>query len=315
MPNESMNRQRTSAVVISSREQPAQVIEALNSLCVEPSPVELVDVVVNGNVALAESLAVLMLRRGKSSCRVRLWRLAFGDKAHALNEYIHRIWPGRGPVLFVDGYVRVRPDSALLLQRAIHESAGALAAAAVPSAGPGAAKLAAAMRTEGGLHGNLFLLSEQATQGLRTCEFKLPLGLYRTDSTLGAALSFNLDPSKNSWDSKRRIVLVEGATWDIDQAPMWHLTEMRGRWKRLRRQAQGVLENCAVRDLFAVHRQPIRALPANAQALVAGWRQSDPESFETTLRKFHVRKAWRDLNLPRDWSLAQVEPVCLLDLQ
>lgn len=304
----------TCAALISSRESPSQVAKAVQAL--QSAQVPTIDVLVNGNADLAAAVADLLKATGLGSSKhLRVWALRLGDKAHALNEYLHHIWPGLQPVLFVDGYVKVRPDAPLLLRRALDASPDALAAAAMPTAGPGSAALARAMRADGGLHGNLFLVSAPAAAALKDQGFRLPLGLYRTDATLGAALSFNLAPARHPWEPLRRIVLVEGATWDIDQQPWWQWQNWRTRWRRLQRQAQGMLENRAVRNLFAERGLSVASLPHDVRGLIEGWRQADGESFNNLLRRPGVRGAWQRLNRACDWTTAQASPCCLLDLR
>ena len=178
---------KTAAVVIASRETAHTLLATLDALQRAIQAPTLIDVVVNGNPALASQLLTLLrsrqlLQRSTSSA-LRLWTLALGDKAHSMNEYLHRIWPGHAPAYFVDGYVRVRADAPALLAQALAADPGALAAAGVPGSGRTAAAMRAQMRDEGGLHGNFFLLGVPALKALRAMDFRLPVGLYRTDAT------------------------------------------------------------------------------------------------------------------------------------
>ena len=308
----------TAAVVIASRETAHTLLATLDALQRALQPPALIDVVVNGNPALASQLLTLLrsrqlLQRSTSSA-LRLWTLALGDKAHSMNEYLHRIWPGHAPAYFVDGYVRVRADAPALLAQALAADPGALAAAGVPGSGRTAAAMRAQMRDEGGLHGNFFLLGVPALKALRAMDFRLPVGLYRTDATLGAALSFGLDPSKNGWEPLRFIHVEDRARWDVDAEPWWRLSEIRTRWRRRQRQAQGALENRAVRNLYAERRSAVASLPATVRDLVLGWQAADTADCEALLgTRRQIRRAFELMVVPRDGASAQHPPELLFD--
>ena len=83
----------TAAVVIASRETAHTLLATLDALQRAIQAPTLIDVVVNGNPALASQLLTLLrsrqlLQRSTSSA-LRLWTLALGDKAHSMNEYLH----------------------------------------------------------------------------------------------------------------------------------------------------------------------------------------------------------------------------------
>ena len=303
----------TAAVVIASRESAATLLATLAALQGADQAPALIDLVVNGNHSLAsQMLAVLPSRPAPLNWalpRLRLWSLPLGDKAHAMNEYLHRIWPGNAPAFFVDGYVRVRAEAPALLAQALATAPGVLAATGVPGSGRTAASMRAQMRTEGGLHGNFFVLGVPALKALRALKFRLPLGLYRTDATLGAALSFGLDPSKNGWDPLRHIRVEDRARWDVEAKPWWQLAEMKAQWRRRQRQAQGRLENRSVRNLYAERRSPISVLPSTARDLVLGWQAAERADFLAMLASSQqVRRAFDRLLMTRDWTSARSAP-------
>jgi len=289
--------------IFTSREAPDVLLNSVRAALSAAAHPTCIDVLVNGNRVLADHLCPLLVGLtplGTSS--LRLWFLPLGDKAATFNRYVHEIWPGSALAFFVDGYVRVRPDAFSRISEALHSHPAALAASGVPNTDFINRALRQQMLREGGMHGNLYALSRDTLERMRAIGYRLPLGIYRTDPTLAAALSFNLDPSQFDWQLKERIATVEGASWDIDRQPWWFPSELRGRWLRRARQAQGVLENRAVRHHFAQQRRSPAALPETAAELVSSWAADDPKSFEAAMRRRGLRAAWQSLKRGRDWS-------------
>lgn len=153
-----------------------------------------VDVLVNGNPALAVAVAQ-EVRDGVAP--VRVWSIALGDKAHAWNEYLHRIWPGDRPALFIDGYADVGREALRGLHHRLGQAGGPARAAAGRRALP---RLDEPVLKTGGMHANLHAIDTATMAEMRCAGFRLPLGLYRTDSLIGAVLGFGLDPANHDWE-------------------------------------------------------------------------------------------------------------------
>lgn len=272
-----------------------------------------IDVLVNGNPHLVEQLAKTKLDC-PDACTLRLWNIAQGDKAHAWNEYVHRIWPGQGDAFFLDGYVEVEADAFDALHEALAASPDALGATGIPTSGRSAQQLRAAMLRDGGFHGNLNVLRAHVMQKLRDASFRLPLGLYRTDSLTGALLMFGLDPAAHQWD-KQRIAVVPGAAWKVRSLGRVTLKSLVSHCKRILRQAQGELENRAVREHLAVRRLAPSLLAPTSQALINGWIAEQPSQARQLFRKHPLcaYAAWR-LRAPRDWSAASLSPSLVANL-
>ncbi|HEV2608905.1 MAG TPA: hypothetical protein VGU61_01460 [Noviherbaspirillum sp.] len=276
-----------------------------------------IDVLVNGNRALADQFSEYVdeFRRRRmdnqttDNAVVRVWFIPFGDKAHAWNVYLHTIWPGGDVGYFIDGYVQVRPDAFLLLDEGLTTTTGALGATGIPTSGRSARNLASQMLTEGGMHGNLHAIRGSAISNLKQTGFRLPLGLYRTDSLIGAVLMFRLDPAKNEWDPKRVFVHPQ-VTWHVASASLWTLKDLSAQYKRKLRQAQGALENRAVREHLAIGKRDPVLLPRTTNELVNRWLAAHPEqatqAFVSQPLTFY---AARKLRQHRDWSIADLPPV------
>jgi hypothetical protein len=267
------------------------------------------DVLINGNRLLSEQTAALLTQMSvPEKHTVRVWFIAFGDKAHAWNEYLHRIWQPSDMAFFIDGYVQVRPDAFELVRQAFDREQLALCVTGVPSVGRSADFQRRKMLASGGLQGNFHAIRGSAMGELRAAGFRLPLGLYRTDSLIGAVLMFHLDPAKNQWDP-RRVYVQDGATWNMAQTPWWYPSNLKGHFKRKLRQAQGLLENQAVRQHLSVARALPQSMPRTVNELVNGWTASDPALARSLyLKNPLILKAARALRRERDFSAADRAP-------
>lgn len=239
-------------------------------------PLGTVDVIVNGNRELADALvASPQVHAVAGSLRLRVWSIPVADKANAWNEYVHHIWGGEGVAFFIDGYVRLHPDAVKRLGAAVTARADALGGTGVPTGGRTARSVRESLVREGGYHGNFCCLTAAAMAELRRRGIRLPRGLYRVDSLMGALISFRLRPDLHPW-APRSIAVAADASWDVDEKRWWRWRDLRAKWSRLSRQAVGHLENAAVRDHLAVRRAAPEQLPATAVELVADWARRCP---------------------------------------
>lgn len=272
----------------------------------------MINILINGNEALATAMAPrLESMRPREGVQLRLWFIAKGDKAHTWNTYVHQICEGAATVFFIDGYACVREDSLFLIARRLAERSDALAATGVPSAGRSAPALRAAMLAQGGIHGNLYALSGAAIGLLRKRDFKLPVGLYRTDPLMGAVLMYAADPAGQKWQ-RHRIEVVDGATWDIDAPAMSFLSNLKASWKRRLRQAQGELENCATRDHLSIRKLAPGAMARDVRTFIIDWADRHPD--EIARMRWRHPLVYRSLcNLPAaDNRLVDVAPRLLV---
>lgn len=274
-----------------------------------------IDVLINGSQVLAEQFADLAASLAVHTCTLRVWSIAAPDKAHTWNEYVHRIWDAgahSGAItFFIDGYARVKPDALDAIERRLALAPHALAASGVPSCGRSARRLREQMLGKGGIHGNLYAVTGEGMEALRHSGFRLPLGLYRTDPMLGAALTFRLDPVNSQW-TRGSVVAVAEATWDVDEISALNYKNIVAYFKRRLRQAYGVLESRAFRDHMSIKRLPLQALPATSQDMVNNWLKAQPEQARSLFRRQpSCLYAARQLRLPRNWSATQVAPVLL----
>ena len=146
---------------------------------------------------------------------------------------------------------------------------------------------------------------------LKARDFRLPVGLYRNDSLLGAVLNYNLDPVRCTWEPAR-VLVHPRATWGLHADPMSLQQRIRMHVKRLIRQSQGALENRAVRDHLSLQRRAPEALPAMVSTLVGGWVANHRrDAFRMFLRNPLTRFAYNKLRRPPNLIGIDVPPELL----
>jgi hypothetical protein len=268
-----------------------------------------IDVLVNGNHDLAVNFADVAASIATDGCTLRVWSITAPDKAHTWNEYIHRIWDTGGLTFFIDGYARVRPDAFAAIEQRLAALPNAMAASGVPTSGRSARRLREQMLRSGGIHGNLYALKATSIQAILDAGFRLPLGLYRNDGLLGAALCYRFDPASTRWQ-RGTIVAVAEATWDVSGISELSYKNVVGYFKRRLRQAQGMLENRAFHEHMAIKRLSPQSLPATTQDMINDWLRKQPAQARVLfLKQPACLYAARQMRIPRDWSATRVPPV------
>lgn len=311
LPSSSADHYPWSVAVLASRERPDELLATIRALLQAGSTPVIIDVLVNGNQALAQSVwesTRAHSEPGRIAC-VRTWYLALGDKANTWNQYVHGIWPGGGITFFVDGYARIAPDALGLLAAGLVCSPAALAATGVPSSGRTASQLRSLALREGHLHGNLFAFRPSVMEELRRRTIRLPLGLYGYDGLIGALIAFALDPSAHEWDAKSRILVSPDVTWTHEALKWWRPADLKTHFQRTRKRSLRALVVRAVRDHLHIRRQPPEQMPRTIAELVLTWAEQNPQELHALLKQSPLsRTALKQLRLPRDWSLADKPP-------
>jgi len=295
-----------SIAIFSSRESLDTLVGSVGAvLGATTDAIATIDVVVNGNQALSSDIAryVEALRPGdRAATLMRVWYIPVADKAHAWNQYLRDIWEKSDVAFFVDGYTQVMPDALQLISEGLRAKPNALAASGVPSIGRSSSVLREQMLREGGLHGNLFAVRGDVLEQMRTIGFQLPVGMYRVDGTLGAVICFALDPAKNDWDPSR-VLVHPRATWLFNPLNWRSAAHVRAHFNRVMRQAQGVLENLAVREHLAIQKRAPQDLPRTSAELVLTWIRSFPLAAAKAFVKNPICLiAAHRLRRPRDWT-------------
>jgi hypothetical protein len=301
-----------SVAIFSSRETEATLLLSIAAAATAVAGVEaVIDVIINGNPLMADGIGRHIAENGRflgNRPRIRVWSIGIADKSNALNQYIHEIWPGSEIAFFIDGYVQVLPDALVHIGNGLEKVRDALAGSGVATMGSSAE----AHRKSGEPHGNLFAIRGQVLADFRRVGFRLPLGLYRTDATLFAVIRFRLNPADHEWDP-RRILVVPQATWIFRPLSWWKPNDIRSHVKRMMRQAQGDLENLAVREHLALLKRRPEDLQGTTLELVRSWIESSPADATRTYLRNPLRliAARRLLRSRTDWTKAATPPALI----
>jgi hypothetical protein len=299
-----------SVAIFSSRETIQTLMSTIDAVLKAANDVAtVVDVMINGNRGLADEAGrriETLQPVGRPQKLIRVWHIQVGDKAHAWNQYVHDILPPSDVAFFVDGYAQVMPDALKLISDGFKDAPKAFAASGVPTIGRSAGTQTEIMLREGGIHGSLYAVRGDFVGQLRSINFRLPLGIYRTDPVLGAAICFTLDPARNDWESAR-IFVHPRATWKIRPLSFLSLADVRSHFKKIMRQAQGALENLAVRQHLAIEKKTPQSLPRTSAELIEAWIAANPAmAFKAMLKNPLCLIAARRIRRVRDWSEASV---------
>jgi hypothetical protein len=213
---------------------------------------------------------------------ISVWFFALADKANCMNRYWHDIKPDAEMHFFVDGYVKLLPDSFSKIIDA-HRIKQSHAYSGIPANGRSSKMLRQQMTTIGGIHGNLFMLPQDTVDNIRNTNFRLPLGIYRTDPTMAALLCFDFHPERTEWQPGM-IQVVPESGWYFENLRWYKLRDVKAHFLRKRRQAVGFIENRAIRQTFAIEKKPANSLPELATDLCLNYLAKYPLSLTDYLK-------------------------------
>lgn len=276
----------TAVVVFAYRETIKVLVDTLEAARFGTDESTVIEVLVNGNSALAETLAGWAVGHASDWTRLRIWSIDYGDKANAWNQYFHKLWHGESQTFFIDGYVTIRHDAVRLLSQTLMNNPHAWGGCGIPSGSRSANSLAAQMLDGGGFHGNFCCIKGTAIEQIKRRNILLPIGLYRTDSLVGALLAFGLDPARNKWDA-RKLIVAPQVTWDTPPKYWWRYADIKAEFKRKFRQSKGDLENAAVKNFLVQRKEYPENLPRTIQEMLAKWIDCFPEDLKA-IRKRNI---------------------------
>ncbi len=258
---------------IASRES-LYTLQKTLACCIDAAQMQhapvVINILVNGNPALYDQLVDASKEIQFDASKpvdVNLFHYETGDKSNTVNEYIYSFRNKALIHVLIDGYVWVHADTLLKIDRELHRKPF-LAATGIPSMGRGARVLREQMLKEGGMHGNMCILSDACLSKIVEHDFRIPVFLYRSDGLLGAIINFNFEPASNAWDS-RRVKVISDLTWTIPQGQLLHPRLIVVYFKRRLRQLQGNIENRAIKRLLSDEKREIGELPDNVYQLCA----------------------------------------------
>jgi glycosyltransferase involved in cell wall biosynthesis len=197
-----------------------------------------------------------------------VFQIAYADKSNAWNQYVHAIRPRAQVHFFVDGYVWTEASAFAAMATTLKDAPTAHAANGAVLPDPQG-------RTQmmPGLHGSLHALRGTFVDRLRDRNIRLPIGLYWGDGLIGAMAHYDLDVIKNSWDNSR-VLQVSSAVARYRKRRFWRRHDVMRHARRLVRQAQGRMQNAALKEL--VKSTNFEGLPRYAPPMVVEWVDRDP---------------------------------------
>ena len=224
--------------------------------------------------------------------------IPWGDKANAWNQYVYGLRRPARWHLFADGYLILDP-------RGLREMAGLLeagppqrAATGVPSGDhPGSRHMRHFVHTHGGILGGLHALRGDLLEDIVARRLLIPWGLYRGDGLIGSFACHDLDPVHNPWN-RERVLVCDDARWYGRRPSKLSRRDLARHARRLVRQAQGRMENRAIRHI--IFQGGYEGLPESAAELIALARVLGPAKhergpFRRPLRALAARRAVADV--------------------
>jgi hypothetical protein len=204
-------------------------------------------IIVNGSSDNSAVLAREATLRHGLTCRI--YTLAFGDKANAINQFFYRVREDARFYFFVDGYTRISPAAFLAMDRCLSDRPEVVAATGVAANGRTMPLATAEVVDRGGqLHGQLHALRRDFIDRLVGRGIRLPIGLYYGDGLVGSMVMHDLDPLHIEWKTTRIAGLAD-ATYEIPTLSLYRPRDLRRQFNRKIRQMRGRLENAAIRSI------------------------------------------------------------------
>ncbi|MHB1232215.1 MAG: glycosyltransferase family A protein [Burkholderiales bacterium] len=212
-----------------------------------------------------------------------LMNIEVGDKSNAWNVFVHEIRTNADVFCFLDGDCEILPGSLDALEKCMENNPTANAIAGIPADNVGKIFRNAMLR-DGGLAGNLYVLSKGFVERIREADIRLPFGLIGDDSLVGALAYWDLNP-KGSWD-KTKIVICEGARFSYTPLSYFSFHDVRLYYRRKIRYSLRRIQINLMKKPLKEH--GLTAIPRNVDELYSNY-SSD------------IRLAWRGIETWFDW--------------
>ena len=232
--------------------------------------------------------------------KITVHELPVGDKAHAWNEYVHRLAGDAAIHVFLDGDIRPSPGAIPALRTALRNAPRAYGAAALPASGRSQRYWAAQLLENNYLSGNLYALSQTALTRFRNEEIRLPFGAKGEDGIISYLLLTDFAGGEND-RHKERIAMALDATFEFDpltfnarDAAIYH--------RRLRRYSERHFQKSILYPQLKA--QGISAMPDNIYSIYTN----------NALRRLRPRRDpvnyWFDMATlqPTSTSFARINP-------
>jgi hypothetical protein len=255
-----------------------------------------VTIIVNGSTDKSAELARQAAERHAIPCKVYV--IAEGDKANAINQFFYEIREDARLYFFVDGYTKIGPAAFQAMDACLSDQPDVVAASGVAANGR-TMRLAtpATLGRHGHLHGQLHGLRRDFIDRVVARRLRLPIGLYYGDGLVGSMAMHDLDPLNTAWNTAR-IAGLPDAVYEIPTLSVYRLRDLRRQFNRKIRQMRGRRENAAIRSI--VYHAGYEGLPEYSDDMIHSFlaehgtpRVSLPDRPFMALAKRRVRPAKR----------------------
>lgn len=227
-----------------------------------------------------------------------------GDKANAINQYIHAVRPVSEIYYFLDAYVTLSPGALAAATEALRRDPHAHAVSGFPLNGRSAEWFRQALQA-GAINGNFHGVRSAFLDRLVSERLKLPVRIYRTDGLLGSIAAHDFDCLAKPWDPTRMIA-ADGATYRIRPLSPTRWRDVRRQFRREINQARGLLEIEALKSI--IYDRGYAGLPADADHMINDWLAGHRYQPSSTRAKAFVPLALRQLRARRGASPESLEP-------
>ena len=221
-----MQSEEKRAIAIFAHNEAKNIISCLESVKKSMRACDECYVLNNGS---CDDTGELVRTFAKKNSFCKLISIEIGDKSNAWNVFCHELSISASMYIFLDGDCTVVSGALDSLEYGLENNPSANACAALPLESV-SKKNREQMLREGGLAGNLYALSRNFLERIRSADVRLPVGFIGDDSLVGALACWDLDP-RNSWDSGR-IVLCKDANFSYDPLSLLSVADMRLYYRR-----------------------------------------------------------------------------------
>lgn len=235
-----------------------------------------------------------------------VYRIAAADKSNAINVFLRQLRGHAKLYVAVDGYAEIGDGSLRALREAFEQHPQAHIASGIPTAGRSAAATTRATLAGGVVNGQLYAMSPLFVRQFSERGLHLPVQLYRGDGLLGSIAAHDFRPTETDWDAQR-VIGVSSASFRFRPLSWWRWRDVRRQYARWVRQARGLLENAAIKEI--IYRDGYEALPDNANGMIEDWLAKHRPQPRTAAEAYFTRRAIHALRSgPRLGAMA-AEPV------
>ena len=251
----------------------------------------LITVIVNGSSDGSEKVAHEAI--ASIATPVQIFRIVYGDKAHAINSFFYdrSIRVDAELYFCVDAYVRLYPDALEEMAKSLAQHQVAVAATGIATTGRSEPKAhRATLKTGGALHGQFYALRSTFVNRIASCGIRLPIGVYWGDGLLGSMAAHDLDPLHRPWVNER-VITVGTARFETNPLSPFRLRDIRRQFRRKIRQMRGKVQNAAIKTV--IYRGGYSALPVFADDLIRDFLASNPAPAVSWPNRFFMEIALR----------------------